>query len=102
MCSDWASLERNYMSIKNMLTKKYGEPTDCIEEFQSLYGPYDDNERFYELGMGRCTYVTGFQTEKGSISVEMMKVNMLEATVKLQYWDRINTDAVRDNAMDDL
>jgi len=32
---DWASLDGNYSNLKDMLTQKYGTPTEVIEEFPS-------------------------------------------------------------------
>lgn len=34
----WSSLSNNYFSLKEMLTKKYGEPAVCVEEFQNDFG----------------------------------------------------------------
>ena len=31
---DWSSLERDYDHLKSMLTQKYGEPNEVVEQFQ--------------------------------------------------------------------
>ncbi len=31
----WSYLWSNYSSLKEMLTEKYGEPSKCVEKFQS-------------------------------------------------------------------
>ena len=44
----WQYLYGDYSELKNLLTIKYGEPTNCIEEFQG-YTPDSDSCR-----RGRC------------------------------------------------
>ncbi len=36
-CDTWSFLSSNYFSLKEMLTEKYGKPSDCVEKFQSDY-----------------------------------------------------------------
>ena len=101
-CSDWPSIEQNYSIIKDMLSEKYGDPVNCVEEFQGYSKPQSDNDKWYKLVSKLCTYYSYFETEKGDISIEMFSGDYMTCRVKLQYWDKINTNAVRDNAMDDL
>lgn len=101
-CSDWPSIEQNYSIIKNMLSEKYGDPVNCVEEFQGYSKPQSDNDKWYKLIGKLCTYYSYFETEKGDISIEMFSADYTTCRVKLQYWDKINTNTVRDNAMDDL
>ena len=68
-CETWATLANNYFSLKEMLTEKYGEPVDVIEEFQGYSEPRDDNSRMHEVGMDRCKYITTFETTKGKIQL---------------------------------
>lgn len=97
---DWSSLEENYQHLKKMLTEKYGNPSECVEEFQ---GPiYDNNDKFNSVRRDRCTYVTRFETPKGDIRLSMGHQGYSHCFVTLQYWDKINTDAVSAKAMDDL
>ena len=44
-CDTWSSLSSNYFSLKEMLTEKYGEPSDYVEKFQSSSQPRDDNSK---------------------------------------------------------
>lgn len=99
---DWSSLEENYQQLKKMLTEKYGKPSQCVEEFHGYGLPSDNNEKLHRLKMDRCTYVTVFETPKGDIQLSMEHQRIGSCFVRLQYWDKINTDAVKAKAMDDL
>lgn len=98
----WAALESNYLSLKQMLTAKYGEPSDCIETFQSYSQPEDDNMKIYELQMDRCKYQTLFETEKGNIELLLSHQSFSQCYVILSYYDAINQKTVMSDAMDDL
>jgi len=54
--SQWQYLYGDYSEPKKLLIIKYGEPTECIEEFQcDKYSyPDDDNERMHNVRMDRC------------------------------------------------
>lgn len=100
---NWALLERMYLQFKSMLAEKYGKPSDCVEEFQSSYGiPLTDNDKFHKLVFDQCVYYTIFETSKGNIQLSLAHQGVGTAFLRLQYWDRINTDAARAEAMDDL
>ena len=101
-CDKWAELESNYMFLKQMLTEKYGKPSECVEEFQSFLPPEDDNQKMYELQFDRCKYYSVFETEKGSIELQLSHQSVIECFVVLSYYDGINQKAVLSNAMDDL
>lgn len=85
-----------------MLTTKYGEPSDCLETFQSDWQPKDDNEKMYMLRTDKCKYYTAFKTEKGGIVLQLTHQNVLECRVTLSYIDAINYKAATSDAMDDL
>lgn len=99
---DWSSLEENYQHLKKMLTEKYGKPSECVEEFQGYGSPNDNSDKLHRLKMDRCTYATVFETPKGDIQLSLEHQSVSSCFVKLQYWDKINTDAVKAKAMDDL
>ncbi len=96
----WSSLYSNYSFLKEMLTKKYGEPTDETERFDS--SPNDDGSRMYELEMDRCKYYTIFSTPKGDIELSLQHNDFTSCFVLLKYYDKINTDKVREEALNDL
>ena len=99
---DWSSLEGNYEHLKSMLTTKYGEPADVVEKFQGYSTPRTNNDKLHELLMDRCTWYTIFETENGDIQLSLEKGDYGEYFVLLKYYDKINTEAVRSAAMEDL
>lgn len=101
-CDTWSMLASNYYSLKEMLTEKYGKPADVIEEFQGYSEPRDDNARMYELEMDRCKYTTTFETPKGSIQLYIGHNSVTACFVLLSYFDKINGDVIRAQAMEDL
>lgn len=97
----WSKLYGNYSQLKEMLTQKYGEPIECVEKFDSYTEPRDDNSRMHEVRMDRCKYVTTWRTEKGDIELAIVHADFT-SSVRLSYWDKINTEKVTNSAMDDL
>lgn len=98
---DWSSLESTYVSLKSMLTGKYGEPSECIEMFHGNLQPGTDFEKFHKLKDKECTWDTTFRTPKGDIQLSIWS-QQLDCFVLIKYFDKINTDAVKAHAMDDL
>ena len=99
---DWAGLENSYEHLKSMLTEKYGEPSECVEKFQGYANPRTDNDKLHKLKMDECTWYTTYSTPKGDIQLSIDNQSVMSCFVMLRYFDRINTDAVRAQAMDDL
>ena len=98
----WGTLSNNYYSLKEMLTEKYGKPEFVTEEFQGYSQPTDDNSRMHEVKMDRCKFITSFETPKGSIQLSIDHNDISECSVILSYFDKINGDVIRAEAMDDL
>ena len=99
----WADVYGVYSQLKEMLSAKYGEPSQCVEEFQGYTQPRADNARMHELNMDRCVYSTLFSVDTGDIELEIINQGFPEgAAVRLSYWDKINTASVQKQAMDDL
>ena len=101
-CETWGALSRNYNSLKEMLTEKYGEPAEVVEKFEGYSEPRDDGQRMHELGMDRCKFVTIFETPKGTIQLSIGHNSFDASFVILSYFDKINGDTVRAKAMEDL
>lgn len=101
---NWANLYGNYAHLKEMLTKKYGKYDECIEKFDTYSEPRDDRDKMHHLSMDRCKYCTGWETEKGTIELDIIKGGILgnEGMVRLSYWDKINTELIQDKALEDL
>lgn len=99
--NNWRTLENNYQNLKAMLTKKYGEPFDIIEEFQGKYVD-DDTDRFYELKADRCIFRTEWQTELGRIVLTLGHELLEGGFVLLGYIDKTNDAIIEQTALDDL
>jgi hypothetical protein len=101
-CDTWSSLSSNYFSLKEMLTGKYGEPSDNVEKFQSDSRPEDDNSKMYDVKFDKCKYYTTYETEKGSFQLSIVHDGVICCFVILTYYDKINSDIIKANAIDDL
>ncbi|MBR4624563.1 MAG: hypothetical protein IKO56_03385 [Alphaproteobacteria bacterium] len=102
--SQWQYLYGDYSELKKLLTIKYGEPTECLEEFQcDRYSyPDDDNDRMHNVRMDRCKYASVFTTNNGSIELSIAHGEYSSCFVKLLYIDKTNNDSVIQDALDDL
>ena len=98
----WSTLSGNYYKLKELLTEKYGKPSESIEEFQTDYQPKDDNSKMHHIKMDTYTYYTTYETANGTIQVSIEHESVIRTYIKLAYFDRINGGVVRDNAIDDL
>jgi len=96
----WSSLASNYFNLKGMLTEKYGQRSESIEEFSS-YEPKDDGSKMRQVHFDACKYVTTYETDKGSIQLSI-KGEISKAFVVLAYFDKINSDIIREKAKEDL
>jgi hypothetical protein len=101
-CETWSTLSSNYFSLKEMLTEKYGKPSNCIEKFQTIFKPSDDNERMYEVKFDRCKYSADFETPYGTIQLSIDHNSVVSCFVALTYEDKINSASVRAKSMEDL
>jgi len=99
-CDTWSSLSSNYFLLKDLLTEKYGKPSDCVEKFQNKYAD-DDNLKMSEVKMNGCKYFTSYETEKGSIQLSIGASEM-NCFVILEYFDKINGGIIKAHAIDDL
>lgn len=99
---EWSSLERDYNHLKDMLTKKYGEPSEVVQEFVNRLSSRNNTAKMLALGSDECTWFTTFSTEKGDIQLALSKYDYTSGMVVLKYFDKINTEAVMTAAMDDL
>jgi hypothetical protein len=98
---NWSSLSSNYFNLKELLTEKYGEPSESVEEFQS-YTPDDDGTKMTLVQLGSCKYITNFETDKGTIQLSIEHADLSRCFVKLAYFDKLNGQTVKKKALDDL
>jgi len=99
-CDDWSSLSSNYFNLKEMLTEKYGNFSDCVEKFQSRT-PDDDLSKMLQVKLDACKYHTIYNTEKGTIQLSIENKSG-RCFVKLAYVDKLNSDNIKKKALDDL
>ena len=95
----WSDLEEDYNKLKGMLTEKYGVPTQVIEEFESTY--LDDEDKLRELRANRGKWTSVYETEVGEIELLIHSENYRPRVI-LRYRDKINTEKVRKQALEDL
>lgn len=98
----WSSLSGNYFDLKEMLTQKYGEPSECVEKFDTYSKPRDDGDRMHAVKMDNCKYYTIYETDKGSIQLSIEHNSVFSCYVVLSYYDKINSEIIRAKAIDDL
>lgn len=96
---EWSMLESNYRMIKNVLTKKYGAPCECTEEFQGYGYPRDNSDKLLRLKMDKCTYKTIYYNSNGVITLSLAHT-ILRTFVVLFY---VNNDTtIGERLMEDL
>ena len=98
----WALLYNDYSKLKDMLTQKYGKPTEETEEFQEYPAPRDDDSKMLEVWMDRCKYICDFSTEEGVIELRISHNSFGSCFVVLVYVDAENESKVQSSAIDDL
>lgn len=97
----WSQLTNNYYNLKEMLMEKYGKPSNVLEKFDG-YEPSDDNSKMNYVKLDQCKYYTTFETEKGTIQLNIGHESYSNCFVVLSYFDKINGDVIRAQAIDDL
>lgn len=98
----WSTLSGNYFDLKQLLTEKYGKPSDAVEKFDGDIQPKDDNSRIYEVQFDRCKYYSIWDTDKGSIQLSIEHQSVTSCYVTLSYFDKINSEIIKSKALDDL
>ncbi len=98
----WSSLSGNYFNLKEMLTEKYGKPSDVVEEFDGYSKPRDDNMKMLAVLSDRCIYYSIWETAVGEIQLSIENISFQSSFVRLGYYDKINSEIIRAKALDDL
>ena len=99
----WSSLLGDYEHLKEMLTEKYGTPSDSQEKFTGYVGDNHNGLIMHALKAGEYVWYTTFTTELGDIELTIMSGTEYDTgCVRLSYYDKANSDKVRKAAMDDL
>lgn len=98
----WSTLFGNYSDLKEMLTEKYGKPSEVVEKFDSDSQPSDDEDRMFKVKFDNCKYYSIWQTDKGNIQLSVSHNGVLSCFVTLAYFDKSNGEVIRAKAKDDL
>ena len=82
----WYSIKNQYEEIKEQLTKKYGAP----KSYEYFSDPYyeGDSYELQALGNDHCTWMSHFNTSKGTVSVSMAN----NCKVLIIYQDKIGQE----------
>lgn len=97
----WSQYESHYLALKDMLTEKYGEPSACVEEFQSIANIDNDLLKLMGAKSGACKYVTDYISDKGQVELSIESGGE-ECWIRLLYIDKANANVVREKAINDL
>ena len=98
----WSTLSGNYFRLQELLTEKYGEPSEIVEKFQTRLEPRTDSDKMYKILFDEYTYYTSYETGKGTIQISIEHDGVSSSYVMLSYFDKINGSIVRATAIDDL
>jgi hypothetical protein len=98
----WSTLLGNYVDLKEMLTEKYGKPSDVIEKFDGDSQPREDDDRMYKVKFDNCKYYSIWHTDKGEIQLSIEHESVTKCFVHLSYFDKINSNIIKAKAKDDL
>ena len=99
----WSTLYDNYINLKELLTEKYGKPSVLVEKFDNRTSePKDDQTKMFDVKFDRCKYYSIWETDKGKIQLSIDHTSVTRCFVKLAYFDKINSSAVKKTALDDL
>lgn len=98
----WSYLSSDYFSLKELLTIKYGKPSESVEEFQSSSQAGNDMEKMLYVKMDMSTYYSNYETNNGTIQLSIDHEDATSCYVRLSYFDKINGNIIRAKAIDDL
>jgi len=98
----WSTLSGNYFDLKDMLTEKYGKPSEVVEKFDSYSQPRDDNDKMYKVKFDNCKYSSIWKTDKGEIQLSIQHQGVITCYVVLSYSDKINSNIIKTKAKRDL
>jgi hypothetical protein len=98
----WSRLSANYFDLKEMLTEKYGKPSDKVEKFDGYSQPEDDFVKMLQVELDRCKYYSVWNTDKGEIQLSIDHDSKISCFVKILYFDKVNGGIINAKAKDDL
>ena len=89
--TDWISLKTDYLDLKYLLTKKYGDPTNDYDFFSDNYKEGDGNE-FLGVVLGKCRYLTIWNTENNlDVGIDISEYGQVRLSYENQQLTRLMT-----------
>jgi hypothetical protein len=100
----WSTLSGNYFDLKEMLTEKYGKPSEVIEKFDgsSYSQPKDDGDKMFKVKFDNCKYFSVWKTDKGDIQLSIEHESVTRCYVALAYFDKLNVGIIKAKSKRDL
>lgn len=99
----WSAVLIDYEHLKAILTEKYGTPSDSKEMFTGYVGDNHNGLIMHALKDGEHVWYTSFVTELGEIELSIIADTKYDTgCVRLSYYDKANSEKVRNAVMDDL
>lgn len=98
----WSGLYGCFSNLKSMLTQKYGTPYVENETFEMYAQPEDDGSRMYGVMFDQCKYFSAFETQNGSIELQISHDGVSSCFVVLSYYDKLNQQKALNSDIDDL
>ena len=97
---EWKTLVSTYDYYKKLYTRKYGNPSACIEHNPS-HG--DSNSRLmYELTQGTITYTSTWTVTGGSMEMSIEKSRYSNGAVVIRYRDAQNIETKFQKDLEDI
>lgn len=99
--SEWKGLVNKYNRLKELYTKKYGEPSYSVEQNDAITD--SNTSLMHNLSEGKAEYITQWRLENGWIALAISKAaNFGEGFVLVLYNDKINDNAKEEGYLDDI
>lgn len=97
----WNSLLSEYNSIKELYSKKYGEP-DFYEEYYKDNIYRNSGVELYALNNGWIKYTTYYKVANGIIGLFFAPIDNNSASVIIVYEDEMNAQQLEEQILNDI
>lgn len=99
--SEWIHLVKQYNRLKELYTKKYGEPSYSVEQNDATTD--SNTSLMHNLSEGKAEYNTQWLIQNGGIILQISKAyNFSKGYVSVLYIDEINDNAKEDDYLGDI
>lgn len=83
---DWKTLSEAYYTLKNEISKEYGDVANAQETFDQPTQPSTDEQRYRLVNMDKCTYASTWLAADGIITLIMIHSDDNGNSVKVIYF----------------